>query len=359
MESEPGVDVDEDVDEDGERPEAMQQVRAGRDGGWVNCNGNQFIRIWSKPILPKPDGVIASQQAAWGSGFKQATACEPGRCDSGFETDWRPCASGPDKEGVRLARAMVRSSPCHGCPQAPSPSPTRRARPGADSDSEQRTAARLTNALSQPTCRAHIAVRESRHGLCLCAPPGWAVTAPVTVISQYSMPHFRSSIHPGNYKVPALSIRPRALPPIAPAQQPIEPASAAAFAIVPSTRPPVCADKARRACGSLQWHIPTLSRLPVDALGHTGVRHHTRLPFCLRLGQLLSCPSTVHAASRSDRHGGLCRHDHGCKANSHQLPVLAPWLTTAMASMAKGEGGPAGRPSAAAADKAAAHGIPF
>ncbi|KAJ5023010.1 hypothetical protein J3E73DRAFT_400304 [Bipolaris maydis] len=209
---------------------------------------------------------------------------------------------------------------------------------------------------------AHCSQREPSRPLPMRPPPpppGWAVTAPVTVISQYSMPHFRSSIHPGNYKVPALSIRPRALPPIAPAQQPIEPASAAAFAIVPSTRPPVCADKARRACGSLQWHIPTLSRLPVDALGHTGVRHHTRLPFCLRLGQLLSCPSTVHAASRSDRHGGLCRHDHGCKANSHQLPVLAPWLTTAMASMAKGEGGPAGRPSAAAADKAAAHGIPF
>ena len=47
-----------------------------------------------------------------------------------------------------------------------------------------------------------------------------------------------------------------------------------------------------------------LSRLPVEELGHTGFRHHTQLPFYLLLDWLLYCLSTIHAASRSDRHGG-------------------------------------------------------
>ncbi|XP_014552124.1 hypothetical protein COCVIDRAFT_41655 [Bipolaris victoriae FI3] len=232
---------------------------------------------------------------AWGSGFKQATACEPGRCDSGFETDWRPCASGPDKEGVRLARAMLRSSPCHGSKPTSTSTRQGRARPGAGSDDESLVRSGEADQCPRPALHAGRTLQSERHWLCAstapCRPPssanpGWAVTGPVTVISQNT------------------------------------PARAAAFAIAPPSHPPVCHNKAPWLRGSLQCRIPTLSlflaRLPVEELGHTGFRHQSRLPFCLLLDPATTLPNK------------------GGEGAAH-----------------------AGGPSAAAADKAVGDGIPF
>ena len=177
MESEPDVEVD--------YWGGQKQCSSSSSNENEECLMNG-ICVWSKPILPKPDGVIASQQAAWNSGFKQATACEPGRCDSGFETDWRPCASGPDKEGVRLARAMLRSSPCHGShgrhQSRSSIKHTTRARargrerPATSGQREMRQRRRVVNSGEADQCPppaympgAHCSQRERSHGLWLCA----------------------------------------------------------------------------------------------------------------------------------------------------------------------------------------------